>query len=89
MVSALMVPVVSRCKLTGAEPIIVTCTFRIVLSPLFLQELGMQLPPGFSAEMVGENVGLDHKVHTIDVATQKPGPRMPLGQFQHLFALNH
>lgn len=44
-----------------------------------VQELGMQLPAGFNTDMVGDAVGLDQKVHTIDVATQQPGPRLTLG----------
>ena len=40
----------------------------------------MRLPGNFSAELVGNAVGLDSKVHTINVTTQQPGPRLLLGE---------
>ncbi len=44
------------------------------------QNLGMELPSDFSTDMLGSAVGLDKRVHTIDVRTQRPGPRLSLGE---------
>ena len=40
----------------------------------------MELPYGFSVDLIGSAVGLGKRVHTIDVTTQQPGPRLTLGR---------
>ena len=45
-----------------------------------LQDLGMELPSGFSADVIGNALGRGKRVHTIDVTTQRPGPRLALGE---------
>ena len=54
---------------------------RIVI----LQGLGMKVPAGLSAEQVAEAVGMDTRLHTINVSTQRPGPRLNLGEIFHAF----
>lgn len=46
------------------------------------QDLGMELPSGFSEDIIGRAVGLEKRVHTIDVTTQQSGPRLTLGRHQ-------
>jgi hypothetical protein len=45
-----------------------------------LQDMGMQIPADFSAERVGEEVGWEERLRTIDVTTQQAGPRLTLGR---------
>ena len=40
----------------------------------------MELPSDFSVDLIASAVGFEKRVHTIDVTTQQPGPRLSLGK---------
>ncbi|KAK9821418.1 hypothetical protein WJX81_001843 [Elliptochloris bilobata] len=51
------------------------------------QALGLRVPQGLGAPAVAAALGLDTLVHTLDVATQRPGLRMTLGEWARYFEL--
>ena len=47
---------------------------------LHAQALGLRVPSGLDASAVAAALGPEARVHTLDVATQRSGLRMTLGE---------
>lgn len=56
------------------------------VSILCVQALGIQMPPSMDLPLLVKLVGLQHRVHALDVATQGRGGRMTMGRSQIVIA---